>query len=55
MGAGAAAPWFCSNGGETQYIRYHLNGGLYTVKGLLEEGSLEDITDLVEKGLIKVE
>ncbi|MBB6716841.1 TNT domain-containing protein, partial [Clostridium gasigenes] len=55
MDAGTAAPWFGSNGGATQYIKYHSNGDLYTVKELIENEFLDDITDLVEKGLIKIE
>ncbi|GAA0086270.1 hypothetical protein UT300007_27090 [Clostridium sp. CTA-7] len=54
MDAGTAAPWFGSNGGATQYLKYHSNGELYTVEELLHDGFLEDITDLVKKGLINV-
>ena len=54
MEAGTAAPWFGSNGGATQYLKYHSNGDLYTVEELLHDGLLEDITDLVEKGLTNV-
>jgi predicted ribonuclease toxin of YeeF-YezG toxin-antitoxin module len=55
MDAGTAAPWFGSNGGATQYLKYHSNGELYTVQELIHDGLLDDITDLVEKGLINVE
>ena len=55
MDAGAAAPWFGSNGGAIQYLKYHLNGKLYTVEELLHDGLLDDITDLVEKWLINVD
>ena len=54
MVAGTAAPWFGSNGGATQYLKYNTNGDIYTVEELLKEGLLDDITDLVEEGLISV-
>ena len=55
MDVETSVPCFGSNGGDTQYIKYHSNGKLYIVNELVDEGLLEDITDLVKKGLIKIE
>jgi len=55
MDAGTAEPWFGSNGGATQYIKYHPNGEKYTVQELIDDGLLDDITDLVKEGFIKIE
>ncbi|WP_275452422.1 hypothetical protein [Clostridium sporogenes] len=40
-------------GGAKQYIKYHANGKLYTIDELIDEGLIEDVTDLVKEGLIK--
>ncbi|ABR34789.1 hypothetical protein B0H69_005206 [Clostridium beijerinckii] len=51
--SGKAAPWFGSRGGARQFIKYHENGKLYSIDELIDEGYLEDVTDLVKEGLIK--
>ncbi|EPY2303453.1 TNT domain-containing protein [Clostridium sporogenes] len=51
--SGKAAPWFGSTGGAKQYIKYNANGKLYTIDELIDEGLIEDVTDLVKEGLIK--
>lgn len=40
-----AAPWFGSNGGATQYLKYRSNRESYIVEELLRDGLLDDITD----------
>lgn len=51
--SGKAAAWFGSRGGAKQYIKYHANGKLYTIDELIDEGLIEDVTELVKEGLIK--
>ena len=55
MTTGRVAPWFGSNGGAEQFVKYKPDGSKYTIKELEDAGILEDITDLVEKGEIKVD
>ncbi|MBE6050034.1 MAG: DUF4237 domain-containing protein [Clostridium sp.] len=55
MTKGKAAPWFGSDRGAEQFVKYKSNGGKYTIKELEDEGILEDITDLVESGEIKID
>ena len=55
MTAGRAAPWFGSEGGAEQFVKYKPDGSKYTIKELEDMGILEDITDLVEKGEIKID
>ena len=55
MTTGEAAPWFGSNGGAEQFVKYKSDGSKYTVKELEDIGILEDITDLVEKGKMKID
>ena len=54
MTTGEAAPWFGSKGGAKQFVKFKPNGDKYTIKELLDEGILEDITDLVKQGDIDV-
>ncbi|QGZ28302.1 glycohydrolase toxin TNT-related protein [Streptococcus ruminicola] len=54
MTTGEAAPWFGSNGGAKQFVKFKPNGDKYTIKELLDEGILEDVTDLVKQGDINV-
>jgi hypothetical protein len=55
MTTGEAASWFGSNGGAEQFVKYKPDGGKYTIKELEDAGILEDITDLVKKGEIKID
>lgn len=55
MTKGEVAPWFASDGGAEQFVKYKSDGSKYTVKELEDAGILEDITDLVEKGEIKID
>lgn len=55
MTGGEIAPWFGSEGGGTQFIKYKPDGNKYTIRELEDAGIIEDITDLVEKGVIKIE
>ncbi len=55
MTSGKVAPWFGSSGGGEQFVKYRPDGSKYTVKDLIDEGILEDITDEVEKGLINID
>ena len=50
-----AAPWFHSDGVAEQFIKYKSDGRKYTVKELVDEGILDDITYLVESGEIKID
>ncbi|URZ18357.1 TNT domain-containing protein [Clostridium felsineum] len=51
--SGKAAPWFGSPGGAKQYIKYNEDGKIYTINELMDKGLIEDITDMVKKGLEK--
>ena len=55
MTTGEAAPWFGSDGGAEQFVKYKPDGSKYTIKELEDLGILEDITDLVEKGEIGID
>lgn len=55
MTTGEAAPWFGSDGGAEQFVKYKPDGSKYTIKELEDAGILEDITDLVKKGEIKID
>lgn len=55
MTTGEAAPWFDSDGGAEQFVKYKSDGTKYTIKELVDEGILDDITDLVESGEIKID
>lgn len=55
MTTGTAAPWFGSDGGAEQFVKYKPDGTKYTIKELEDAGILEDITDLVKKGEIKID
>ena len=55
MTIGEAAPWFGSDGGAEQFVKYKSDGSKYTIKELEDLGILEDITDLVEKGEIGID
>ncbi|MQR96024.1 T7SS effector LXG polymorphic toxin [Fictibacillus phosphorivorans] len=45
---GEIAPWFDRVGGGTQYIKYHDNGEMYSMKQLMDEGYIVEIS--VKKG-----
>ena len=55
MTTGEAAPWFDSNGGAEQFVIYKSDGSKYTIKEMLNDGILEDITDLIENGDVKID
>ena len=55
MTTGVVAPWFGSDGGAEQFVKYKLDGTKYTIKELLDIGILDDVTDLVERGEIKID
>ncbi|GKX28615.1 hypothetical protein SH1V18_10950 [Vallitalea longa] len=55
MTSGKAAPWFGSDGGADQFVKYKPDGTKYTIKELEDAGILEDITDLVERGEILID
>ncbi len=56
MTAGEAAPWFGSDGGAEQFVKYKPNSiDKYTVKELEDAGILKDVTSLVEKGEITID
>lgn len=44
-----------SESGAEQFVKYKPDGSKYTIKELEDMGILEDITDLVEKGEIKID
>lgn len=53
MTTGKAAPWFGSEGGGEQFVKYKPDGSKYTIKELEDAGMLEDITDLVKRGEVR--
>jgi len=53
--SGNVAPWFGSVGGGVQYIKYKTDGTRYTIQELLNLGFLEDITEKVKEGVIKID
>lgn len=55
MTSGEIAPWFGSEGGGTQFVKYKPDGTKYTIRELEDAGLIEDITDLVEEGVIRIE
>ena len=55
MTSGEIAPWFGSEGGGTQVVKYKPDGTKYTIRELEDAGLIEDITDLVEEGVIRIE
>ena len=55
MAVGEAAPWFGSDGGAEQFVKYKPDGSKYTINEMLNDGILEDITDLVENGDVKID
>lgn len=55
MTTGKVAPWFGSEGGGEQFLKYQSDGKKFSVQKLLDDGFLRDITDLVEKGVIKID
>ena len=55
MTTGKAVPWFGSDGGAEQFVKYKPDGTKYTIKELEDAGILEDITDLVKGGEVKID
>lgn len=55
MTKGEVAPWFGSKGGGTQFVKYKPDGTKYAIRELENAGIIEDITDLVKKGEIKID
>ena len=53
--SGKAAPWFGSKGGAEQFVKYKTDGTRYSIQELLDKGLIEDITDLVKKGEVKID
>lgn len=52
MTTGKAAPWFDSEGGAEQFVKYKADGNKFKIEELIKEGFLIDITELVRKGEI---
>jgi len=48
--SGKAAPWFGSDGGADQFVKYKPDGSRYSIDELIDLGLLEDITDKVKSG-----
>ena len=57
MTTGEATAWFGGDGGAEQFVKYKPDSKKvkYTVQELENAGILEDITDLVEEGVIRIE
>ena len=55
ISAGTVAPWFGSDGGGEQFVKYKADGSKYSIQELLDEGLLEDITDKVKKGEVIID
>lgn len=53
--SGNAAPWFGSNGGGSQFVKYKPDGNKYSIQEMLNLGLLEDITEKVKKGVVKID
>ncbi|MCH5267602.1 MAG: TNT domain-containing protein [Lachnospiraceae bacterium] len=52
---GKVAPWFGFSGGGEQFLVYESENKMLSIKEMIKEKILVDITDLVEKGVIKID
>lgn len=52
---GKTHAWFGSDGGAEQFVKYMPDGNKYSIHDLLDKDLLEDITDLVKRGDIKID
>ncbi|MFI3212225.1 MAG: TNT domain-containing protein [Eubacteriales bacterium] len=52
---GKVAPWFGSNRGAEQFIVYKPDGSKYTIQELIDKDLLENITQLVNNGDVKID
>lgn len=53
--SGKAAPWFGSNGGAMQFVKYKPDGNKFTIQEMLNMGLIEDVTEKVKKGVVKID